>query len=113
MKSRDKDKCLRGGRQLSDSIVSLVSALHPTAHSATVPPSPIPPLPGPRPGRGFRVHSCQDGAIFVGVQEDEERGSGPSPTPKTLSWTVLSLRGWAQHQDKGVEVSAEAMRWLD
>lgn len=56
--------CLRDGRQLSDSIVSLSTSPHSTAHPATgfLPPSHRPSIhPGPEPGRRLRGPSRRPG----------------------------------------------------
>lgn len=87
--------CLRDGRQLSDSIVSLSTSPHSTAHPATgflfslpttlsIPPS----TQAPSQEGGF---GGQNGGFIVGLQgalvlEDEDQGSRPSPRPKTLFW---------------------------
>lgn len=83
--------CLRDGRQLSDSIVSLSTSPHSTAHPATgfLPPSPS--IQASSQEGGFGAKSGQDGGFIVGMQgalvlEDEDQGSRPSPRPKTLIW---------------------------
>lgn len=85
--------CLRDGRQLSDSIVSLSTSPHSTAHPATgfLPPSIPPSIQAPSQEGGFGSKSGQDGGFTVGLQgvsvlEDEDQGSRPSPRPKTLIW---------------------------
>lgn len=82
---------LRDGRQLSDSIVSLSTSPHSTAHLATgfLPPSPS--IRAPCQEGGFRAKSGRDGGYIVGMQgasmlEDEDQGLRPSPRPKTLIW---------------------------
>lgn len=82
---------LRDGRQLSDSIVSLSTSPHSTAHPAT---GFLPPLHPSRPRASkaaLGAKSGQDGGFIVGLQgaslvEDEDQGSMPSDRPRTLIW---------------------------
>lgn len=84
--------CLRDGRQHSDSIVSLSTSPHSTAHLATgfLPP-PLHPsrLHARKAASGpsqDRTEATLWGCKRASRLEDEDQGSPPSPGPKTLIW---------------------------